>query len=150
MLHKVSSAKKSYIHTFLVLMHILTFLFFLLNLSSSFLDLFSRLAKMLSEPENRKAVELFFYSSLQISIFFPATCSRHVRKLFNFFQCIITFCALKRHNFTVQLVWLKSGTATNLLGLHFPTPTLNRKISSSAKNKPEYMKTNRRFRNLFV
>lgn len=40
--------------TFLVLMHILTFLFFSLNLSSDFLDPFFPLVKMLSEPENTK------------------------------------------------------------------------------------------------
>lgn len=41
-------------------MHILTFLFFLLNLSSNFPDPFFLLVKMLSEPEKtNKRVDLF-------------------------------------------------------------------------------------------
>lgn len=46
-------------------MHILTFLFFSLNLSSSFLDPFFPLVEMLSEPENthtqKKKKQLFYF-----------------------------------------------------------------------------------------
>lgn len=53
-------------HTFLVLMHTLTSLFFLLNPSSSFLDLFFLLAKMLSGPKNINGPFIFTFSSWDI------------------------------------------------------------------------------------
>lgn len=56
-----SYIKKWNIHTFLVLMHTLTFLFFSLNPSSNSLDLFFLLVKMRSVPKNIK-MHLFHFS----------------------------------------------------------------------------------------